>query len=282
MKAALLGVIVVFLAGIALVAQQATFSAKTEMVRVDVLVSENGQPVAGLTPADFEVRDNGVLQQVTLATLEQLPLTVVLALDTSASVAGERLGHLRAAGDALLGRLKKDDQAVLVTFSHAVVRRAPLTGDIGLVRAAMARVAGYGETSLVDGAYAGLTLAQPAAGRSLLIVFSDGVDTSSFLTPDPVVETAKRSDVVVYSVSVGGDEDRFLSTLCDATGGRALRLETASKLDETFVRVLDEFRNRYLLSYSAQGVSREGWHRLGVRVKGRRLTVKARPGYWGR
>ena len=53
-------------------------------------------------------------------------------------------------------------------------------------------------------------------------------------------------------------------------------------LNETFIRVLDEFRNRYLLSYSPEGMPREGWHRLDVRVKGRRLAVKSRPGYWGR
>ena len=82
--------------------QRPTFAARVESVRVDALVTENGQPVPGLGPADFDVFDNGVRQDVDLVSFEQVPLDVVLVLDMSDSVAGERLDHLRSASDAAL------------------------------------------------------------------------------------------------------------------------------------------------------------------------------------
>ncbi len=114
--------------------QSPAFSSKVEAVRVDVLVTDNGQPVLGLGPADFEILDNGVPQQVDLVSFEQIPLNVILALDMSDSVAGERLDHLRGAGGGVLAALKKDDQAALVTFSHAVQLGAGLTSDVASVR----------------------------------------------------------------------------------------------------------------------------------------------------
>ena len=101
-----------------------------------MLVTERdgGLAVVGLGPSDFEVLDNGVPQQVDLVSFDQIPLNVILALDMSDSVAGERLDHLRGAGAALLAALKKGDQAALVTFSHLVVLGAGLTGDVAPCR----------------------------------------------------------------------------------------------------------------------------------------------------
>ena len=115
-------------------AQQPTFSSRVEAVRVDVLVKDRGQIVRGLGPQDFEVRDEGVLQEVDIVRLEQIPLNVILGLDVSASVNGERLEHLLGAGNTLLARLSGDDRAALLTFSHAVRLRQELTRDIQKVR----------------------------------------------------------------------------------------------------------------------------------------------------
>ena len=82
--------------------QSPAFTSKIEAVRVDVLVTDNGQPVRGLGPADFEIVDNGVPQQVELVSFDEIPLNVILALDMSDSVAGERLEQLRGAGGGLL------------------------------------------------------------------------------------------------------------------------------------------------------------------------------------
>ena len=259
--------------------QAPVFSTKVEVVRVDVLVTDKGQPVLGLAPADFEVLDNGVLQQVEFVSYDQIPLNVVLAFDMSDSVAGERLEHLRTAGAGLLGGLKRGDQAALVTFSNRIALGSALTSDVQPLRDALEEVVGAGETSLVDGAYAGLTIGESDAGRALLIIFSDGLDTLSWLSPAAVLGTAKRSDVVVYGVSVGRSKAEFLHDLTSFSGGRLFELDKTANLSATFLSILEEFRRRYLVSYTPRGVSKDGWHRLEVRIKGKKAAVKARPGY---
>lgn len=259
--------------------QDVTFSSKVEAVRVDVLVTDNGVPVRGLGPADFDIRDNGVAQQIDLVSFEQIPLNVVLALDMSDSVAGDRLERLRTAGGAILSGLQKADQSALVTFSHAVRLGAKLSGDVAQVRAALARANGEGSTSLIDGTYAGIQIGESDAGRALLIVFSDGLDTASWLPAEKVLDAAKRSDVVAYAVAVRSPaKPEFLRDLTSFTGGRLFEVEKTDKLDALFVGILQEFRQRYLVSYTPRGVARQGWHKLDVRVK-RGGTVKARPGY---
>jgi VWFA-related protein len=260
-------------------AQQATFSSRIDAVRVDVLVTDANGPIRDLGRSDFEIRDNGVLQQIDLVSFEQIPLNVVLALDMSDSVAGDRLDRLRAAGTAILGGLQSGDQAALVTFSHVVRLAAKLSPDIRSVRTALARASGDGSTSLVDGAFMGMQVGASDAGRELLIVFSDGLDTASWLSADKVLDVAKRSDAVAYAVAVRSRaKPEFLRDLASFTGGRLFEVEKTERLDSVFLQILQEFRQRYLISYTPRDVMKEGWHKLDVRVK-RGGTVKARPGY---
>ncbi len=262
------------------VAQKPTFSARTEAVRVDVLVTDNGRPVRGLTGADFDVLDNGVRQEVTLVSSEQLPLNVVLALDASSSVTGERLEHLRAAGLALIRGLDKEDQAALVTFNQTVRLGSPLTREVERVQEAIGRIASGGTTALFDATYAAMVLAESDVGRNLLIVFTDGTDTASYLSHDAVVDAARRTDVVAYGAVVAGHGRlKFLNEFVEQTGGTLLEIQSTSDLSNAFLRILDEFRQRYLLSYSPRGVGPTGWHRIEVKVKNRRASVKARAGY---
>jgi len=261
-------------------AQVPTFSSKVEAVRVDVLVTEDGRPLRGLRAADFEVLDNGVPQTIDLVSFEQLPLNVVLTFDLSSSIVGERLDNLREASRAVLDGLREGDQAALVMFRTTVVVGPGLTSRAALVQAAIDRAEPSGETALVDASFAGLMVAESDAGRGLVIVFSDGLDTESWLRPKAVLDVAKRSDAVVYAVSAGlASRADFLRELTDQTGGRLFRIESTRSLSEVFLEVLGEFRQRYLLSFSPAGVSHEGWHELTVRVKGRSPVVKARPGY---
>src|SRR5262249_26195190 len=139
---------------------------------------------------------------------------------------------------------------------------------------------GTGETSLADGVYAAMMIGESDAGRALVMVFSDGVDTASWLTDDRVLDAARRGDAVVYSVGIGdGGSSSFLRELTSLTGGSAHKVDSGRDLRATFLRILDEFRHRYLVSYTPRGVTHDGWHRLEVRVKNRRASIKARPGY---
>jgi hypothetical protein len=144
-----------------------------------------------------------------------------------------------------------------------------------------ADVAAYMALGLVaDASYAGMMIGESDVGRALLLVFSDGRDSWSWLLSDEVLDIARRCDAVVYGVSVGqAAKSNFLRDLSDVTGGKHIEIESTMDLSAVFLSVLDEFRNRYVVSYSPRGVSPDGWHQLTVRVKGGRATVKARPGY---
>jgi VWFA-related protein len=116
-------------------------------------------------------------------------------------------------------------------------------------------------------------------GRTLLIVFTDGIDTSSWLTDTRVLDAARRSNVVAYGVSTAGVAKRsFLREFADRTGGATFEVASETDLRATFVRILDEFRQRYVISFTPS-VASSGWHPLTVRVRGRGVVVRARAGY---
>jgi VWFA-related protein len=175
--------------------------------------------------------------------------------------------------------LAGEDRAALVTFNHAVSLGSPLTKDVAAVRSALNLARGSGQTALVDGAYAGMILGESETSRALLLVFSDGLDTASWLSSVAILDAAKRADIVVYGVATAGGGSPFLRDLSAYTGGSLIQIMSSGDLRMTFLRILAEFRQRYLVSYSPRGVATNGWHRLEVRVRNRRAIVKARPGY---
>lgn len=264
----------------AAITQAPTFSTRVVSVPIDALVTDDdGHPIAGLGLDDFELLDDGARQPIELVSVGKLPVNVVLALDASSSVIGDRLLRLREAAEAVVADLKPGDEAALVSFSHYIRRGTPLTTDVASAGEALARLAPGGETSLADGAYAAL-LTGRAEARTVVIVFSDGIDTRSWLTPEAVVDAARRSNAVVYAVTAGsGRGSPFLRDLTRTTGGAMQAVESDRDIRGAFVRILEEFRARYLLGFTPGSAARPGWHTLQVRVKGRRASVRAREGY---
>ena len=112
------------------------FRADAEAVLLDAFVTRGGEPVAGLTAADFEVTEDGQRRAIELVPTGDVPLAAMLVFDTSMSVTGPKLEHLRTASGAFLAGLGPGDQALLLTFSHGVRLRAPLTPDRDAVHAA--------------------------------------------------------------------------------------------------------------------------------------------------
>jgi VWFA-related protein len=268
-------------AGAAASAQAPTFSTRTDVVRLDVLVTDGTQPMMGLGAADFEVLDNGVPQKVDLVAFESAPLNIVLALDMSRSVSGAKLVQLRAAARMVIGSLAAQDKAALLSFASTVFSRVRLTGDREQLIGALSAAPTTGDTALVDASYGAVLLSESDTGRPIVVLFSDGLDTASFLTPQSVLSTTARSDAVVYAVATSDTRrDPFLQELCTQTGGRLIDVRDASEFRQTFLGLLKEFRQRYLLSYTPTGATQSGWHAVDVRVKGRSATIKARPGYF--
>jgi len=256
----------------------AVFRSGVEVVEIDVSVTRGGLPVQGLTARDFAVSDNGVAQEVESVTLDRLPLSVTLLLDTSMSVAGDRLAHLVQAGEGLVDALRPDDRASLITFSHLVDLRVPMTGDKAAVRAALRQMTGFGATALHDAVELALSLQPHDRTRPLILIFTDGADTTSWLSEEAVVDTTRRVGVVVHAVRV--ESDRFLDRLADSSGGRTWSATSDRQLRELFTSALDEMRARYLLTYTPKGVARAGWHELKVRLRSGRADITARPGYF--
>lgn len=285
-----------------------SFRSGVDVVRVDALVTDDHHPLVSLKAADFELRDNGVVQSITDASLESLPLSLVFVLDTSGSVAGRKMQHLGAAVNGIVKALRKEDRAGLVTFSHRVWQRVPIGTDLSALQTVVQGTEAAGGTSLHDAVYAGLALSTGHDSRPLVIVFSDGIDNASWLTSDTVERAARRSGAVVYGVAVAAriradmmsrpagngrqsimtysgrpeylpGQTAFLDTIASTTGGRVVKADTTDNLPRAFDEILREFRTRYVLSYSPRGVDAAGWHTIDVRVKGRRAEVKARRGY---
>jgi Ca-activated chloride channel homolog len=261
--------------------QETVFTVKAEEVRVDVLVTENGKPLRGLSADDFEILDNGVPQAVNYATLQtQAPLSTTLVFDMSRSVAGSLLEYLRNAAQRFLADLKNGDYAALITFNNAVVLGSPPTQDLERIRQALDKAQAFGNSSLIDGSYAGLVIAESRPDQPLIIIFSDGRDTFSWLTGNAVLETARRNDAVVYAVSTAHQTDKtFLNELTKLTGGSLFEVKSNKDLTAAFLSILGEFRQRYLIAYTPKGVSEIGWHKVDVHLKHSSAKVSARPGY---
>jgi Ca-activated chloride channel homolog len=286
-------------------AQTPQFRSGVDAVRVDVLVTDGRRPVAGLTTADFEIRDSGVVQTIEAVAIADIPISMMVALDLSQSVKGDTLAQLKKGVDAALAALEPRDRAALVTFSSDVRLRHDWTGAVDELRAAVSALGAAGGTSLWDAAFTALTLHDPTPTvRRLVLVFSDGDDTSSWLPRGSVIEKARRTDAVVYSVEMTSGrtagrrllryrsgvelaasdrtawiESGFLKELAEATGGDTYTTTNAGDLRQAFTKILTEFRTRYLLTYSPQGVDKAGWHPIEVKLKARKGKVTARRGY---
>jgi len=191
-------------------------------------------------------------------------------------------------------------------FSTRVRLLSPLTPSRVQIRVALDQLSTSGATSLRDAVFSALALRHEDNGRTLVLVFSDGNDTSSWLTTAKVMEAASRTDAVVYGIGIR-QEGRYagyapnvqagaptvvtrtetieqigelLRKVTEETGGRVLFASTNADLRATFARTLDEFRNRYVLSYTPTGVSSTGWHSLDVKLKSKKGKVTARRGYF--
>jgi Ca-activated chloride channel family protein len=276
-------------AGAVAVLAQPTFRAGVDVVRIDVAVMNGLAPVPGLTADNFAVSDNGVTQELESVSLDAVPLSMTLVLDTSGSMAGERIDDLIEAVTTLAKKLQPADAAALITFSEPMRFLVPMTRERQPLLSALAGLVATGYTSLNDAVFMGLQMRpiDPGETRPVLIVFSDGQDSSSWLSSVQLIEAARRSRMLALVVElIGADaggvsrSSDVLRDLASATGGRHWVAQNSRDLGGLFNKAIDELRSRYLLTYVPKGVAREGWHDVKVTLKGARGEVTARPGYF--
>jgi VWFA-related protein len=281
-----------------------TFGTGVEAVYVDVFVTSGGQPVTGLTASAFDLRDDGAVRPVELVAVEALPLTALLAFDTSSSVEGEKLAALRRASEAFLDGLRPADEIGIVAFSHEVRWLARPTQDRDAVRRALAACRARGGTSLWDGLHAALGLLPPQV-RSLVVIFTDGEDNMSWLDEGQVKAAAQRSNAVIHAVGLRPEEPppqpepfprgslvptsppeleqvRALRQTAEMTGGRFWTAESPDRLRQAFAAIVAAMNSRYVLRFEPAAGSAPGWHAIQLRLRGAKGDVRARAGYFRR
>jgi VWFA-related protein len=271
------------------------FGASIATVYVDVFVTRDSAAVRGLSASSFEIFDEGVRQSAELVDLADLPVDILLVLDVSRSLEGEKLESLRRAARAVVAGLGPNDRAGLLLFSDDVRLAVAHTSNLGAIADALDGVQAGGTTSLNDALFSTLVLAR-GRGRGIAIVFSDGQDSTSWLSEQDVLDAAERSNVLIHGVGIlplvgtpleGREvrrsprvpELRFLHRVTETTGGSLWLASSTEGLEATFARVLEALRNRYVLRFAPTS-ARPGRHRLQVRLKGVNADVRARPSYF--
>jgi Ca-activated chloride channel homolog len=271
--------------GLAAQEQLPQFSSRVQLVEVYATVTDaKGEPVTGLSQADFQVYENDQPQEISTFAAGEFPLTVALGIDRSWSMAGQPLGLAKQASQAFLRELKPDDRSMVVAISSEAEVIAPLSTDRVTQSRAVAAIDPWSTTALHDAIIAALDRLEPEAGRQALVVFSDGTDRYSRASASQVLDRARRSNALIYPIAFGKNRPALLAELAVLTGGRSFLLRDARDLEKTLATVARELRFQYLLGYTPSDPIERGtqeWRpiRVGLKNGAAGMRVRARDGY---
>jgi len=268
--------------------QAPTFRSGTKVVSLYATVTESGRLVPGLTREDFEILDNDKPQKLTVFSNEVQPITVIVMLDTSGSMTGN-IETLKAGAEQFLLRLLHGDRARIGDFNDKIQMVSPLTGDRDELISALASVDFGYPTRLYDAIAEGYNELQGIEGRKVVLVFTDGADTTSRTRFGTVLDRGQTEEVMVYAIGLQGEDviggrrirtnpDRSLKKLAEETGGGYFELSRTDQLTSTFTRVALELHSQYLLGFQ-QDAPDGKTHRLDVRVKRPGMIARARKSY---
>jgi VWFA-related protein len=269
------------------------FRAGTDVVTVEASVRRDRRAVVGLKASDFEVLDNGVRQELSDVSYEKLPIDVTVLLDVSASVTGSALDELRRALKQLRSDLGAQDRLRLLTFNMRVKRLLDFSDPAPAADVALASLSGSGSSAVFDSLAVALATPATSGRRQLIVLFSDGQDSSSITDADTLLDVARRSTPTVAVVLTSPSLQRAASILrhptrtvgdmaqqiATDTGGFVATIAPGDNITSTFRRVLEQFRTTYVLYFTPRGVDPKGSHTLDVRVKRDKVEVRARRGY---
>ena len=270
--------------------QQPMFRSGTEIVDLFVTVTDSdGRLVPNLTREDFEVYDNDELQELVVFENSVRPITVVVMLDTSASMDLNRR-RLMAGAEQFLIRMLPDDRARVGAFSDKIeIEPVEFTGDRDELISWLPKLDFGNETRVYDAAGASLTALSNIPGRRVVLLFTDGDDSASDIDADDVLDQAIGEEVMIYSIGFESNyfngvryvqtrPDRNLRKFAGETGGGFFELTEAADLGPTFTRVAQELHSQYVLGFTP--TKRDGeLHNLEVRIKQRGMTARARRSY---
>jgi Ca-activated chloride channel homolog len=287
-------VVAVVVAGAALAAapaaqDQPLFRSAVRTVPIYATVLDNNlRLVPDLTQADFTVLDNGKPAEVALFSSEPQPFTAVVMLDTSASMTAN-LKLLNRAAEQFLLRLLPVDRAQVGAFNDKIQLSGTFTNDRDALIAALDELYFGNPTRLNDAIATSLDALEGVDGRRVILVFTDGEDTSSRVRFGTVLDRARDEEVMVYSIGLESEffngvrvvrsrPSRDLRKISEETGGGYFELKQTAELAPTFSRVAQELRSQYLIGFAPANLDGKV-HKLDVKINRPGMTVRARKSY---
>ena len=286
---------------VALWAQDTVIRVNVRLVRLLATVKDaNGQLMANLNKGDFTVFDNGAKQEISVFERQtEQPLSIALLVDTSASTGIDlkyEIESVRKFLTALVVEGNEQDALALYSFNWQVTQITKYTRRIVQLEDAVRRLKSEGGTSMYDAIYLGSRDLENRKGRHVLVVITDGGDTTSYKTFPQALEAAQLADLVIYPVlvmpimneagrNIGGEN--ALTALAAGTGGRVFTPSSSAELDRAFEDILRELRTQYLIGYYPKDVplTKDRFHNLRVTVQpapgAKSLRVITRSGYYG-
>jgi Ca-activated chloride channel family protein len=284
--------------GVALEAQRPSFRTGVDLVLLNVSVTApGGRHVSGLSADDFDLFEDGRPQAVSFFSPANPALSISLLLDTSSSME-ENLPLAQRAAMDFVAKLRPGDMAEVVDFDSRVEVLQPFTSDRSLLESAIERMRAGGSTALYNAVYIALKQLEkvrPQAGddfrREVIVVLSDGEDTSSLVGFDELLDVAKRSQTAIYTIGLGLEPassgirqqtgEFVLRRLAQETGGQLFMAKQPSELSNVYTKIADDLTSQYVLGYLSSNVRRDGgWRNLAVRVHRPNLQARTRTGYY--
>jgi VWFA-related protein len=276
-----------------------TFETGIEVINLNVSVTDGqNRYVTDLKPPDFAVFEDGVRQELSLFTHENLPISLALMIDTSASM-DEKLKVAQSAASRFVKTLRPQDTAQVLQFNDRATVLQEFTPEHTLLDAAIQRTSASGPTALHNALYVALkdllkVKRQGELRRLAVVMLTDGEDTASLVSDDQVLELAKKTEINIYSISLRAsrpqDRDRMsfsqaahlLTALARETGGQVHFPNSLSELDSVYDRIAEELRTQYSIGYISSNKRRDGkWRRIVVRTPDREnVQVRHKLGYY--
>ena len=284
-------------AGVLLPQQIPTIRVDVNLVHVVATVKNRaGDLVGTLRKEDFEIYDNGVLQEIKVFQRQtEQPLSIALVMDTSGSTGKEMRYEITAAQGflrALLSEGNAGDAVSLYSFNYDVTLLQSFTRNYASLERQFKLLHGEGGSSVYDAVYFAARDLEDREGRKVIVIVTDGGDTTSSRTLKEALKEAHFADAVVYPVvvmpitndagrNVGGEN--AMEFMAAGTGGRTFLPSGAAQLDRAFADIIQELRTQYELAFYPRNVpvKKDPFHRLEVRVASSELRVSARNGYYG-
>ncbi len=253
------------------------------LIELPTTVIRNGHPVNDLPQTAFKVLDEGKQVKVTkFEHVDNLPLSIGLAIDTSASMQPRMDEARKAASQFFSNVMRKGDRAFLVSFDtqpQLIQRWSPKLSD---VNAGLAKLRAEEATALYDAVVFSLYNFVAVKGQKALILITDGKDTASKFSFDQALEYARRAAVPIYAIGIGihgteVDVRYKLGRFCTETGGNVYYIEMAAELGRIYSDIQNELRSQYILGFYPSVDVKPGskWREVSVQVsEGRAKTIR--------